>query len=81
MIAPEGALSVDGFDDALIGTMERYGMYPILVLAYDWDKCVAILMERDGMDREEAIDYMNFNVTAGWVGDGTPCFIHVYEDE
>ena len=77
MIAPDGALSFDGFDDAIIGTMERFGMDPIL--AYDWDKCIDILVERDGMDREEAIEYMDFNVTGAWVGDGTPCFIHAYE--
>ena len=54
MIAPEGALSADGFDDAIIGTMERFGMDPIR--AYDWDKCIDILVERGGgMDREEAI--------------------------
>ena len=78
MIAPEGALSADGFDDAIIGTMERFGMDPIL--AYDWDKCIDILVERDGMDREEAIEYMDFNVTGAWAGEGTPCFIHAYED-
>ncbi len=79
MIAPEGALSADGFDAAIVGTMERYGMEPIL--AYDWDKCVTILMERDGMSYEDAIEYMDFNVIGAWVGDGTPCWIHVYEDE
>ena len=79
MIAPDGALSFDGFDEAIIGTMERFGMEPIL--AYDWNKCVAILMERDGMDRDDAVDYMGFNVTGLGAGDGTPCFIHVYEDE
>jgi hypothetical protein len=77
MIAPEGALSADGFDDAIIGRMERFGMDPIL--AYDWDKCVEILVERDGMDNEEAIEYMDFNVTGAWMGDGTPCFIHAYQ--
>jgi hypothetical protein len=36
------ALTADGFDDAIIGVVERCGQ-PTLV-CYDYDRCVEILM-------------------------------------
>jgi hypothetical protein len=55
-------LLADGFNDAVIGTGERAGQPTIVV--YDFDRCVAILCERDNMSIDEAVDYMYFN---GWV--------------
>lgn len=75
----EGALLADGFDSAIIGLAERCGQ-PMLVV-YDFDKCVRILEERDGMDRDDAIEFMEFNVVGAWVGDGTPLFLHRKEEE
>jgi len=66
-------LTADGFDDAIIGVSERFGRSP--VIAYDKDKCIQVLMDRDGMDYEDAIEFFNFNVIGAWVGDGTPEFI------
>ena len=66
-------LTADGFDDAIIGVSERFGRSPII--AYDKDKCIQVLMDRDGMDYEDAIEFFNFNVIGAWVGDGTPEFI------
>jgi len=51
----------------------QFGSEP--VAAYDFNKCVEILMERDGMEREEAIDFINFNVVGAYVGLNTPVFI------
>ena len=45
------------------------------VVAYDFNKCIEILIERDGMEREEAIDFINFNVIGAYVGLNTPVFI------
>ena len=66
-------LTADGFDDAIIGVSERFGRSPIV--AYDKDKCIQVLMDRDGMDYEDAIEFFNFNVIGAWVGEGTPEFI------
>ena len=66
-------LTADGFDDAIIGVSERFGRSP--VIAYDKDKCIQVLMDRDGMDYEDAIEFFNFNLIGAWVGDGTPEFI------
>jgi|TARA_Y100000114_G_scaffold109586_1_gene103101 hypothetical protein len=68
-------LTADGFDDAILGIADRGPGNP--VVAYDFDKCVKILIERDGMEPEEAVEYMDFNVTGAWLGDQTPIFVHL----
>ena len=67
------ALPADGFESCIIGLVQRFGWEPII--AYDYDKCVNLLMQRDGMSYEEAVEFMEFNVTGAWVGEGTPAFI------
>ena len=64
----------DGFDEAIIGYTRIAGRKD--VLAYDYWKCIDILKERDGMSAEEAIEYMEFNVTCAYVGELTPAFIY-----
>lgn len=68
----EGILFADGFEEALIGVSTQFTRGPVAL--YDWDKCVSILMERDGMAEDEAIEFMDFNVTGSWVGEQTPAF-------
>ena len=66
-------LLADGFNDAVIGMGERAGQ-PVIVV-YDFDKCVAILCERDNMSIDEAVDFMYYNVVGAWMGDETPIFM------
>jgi hypothetical protein len=73
-------LTADGFDAAAIGVARRLD-WDQAIIAYDYDKCVKILENRDGMSTEEAIEYMDFNVVGSYVGAGTPCFIHPGEME
>lgn len=70
--ANEDMLFADGFDDALIGIVERAGQ-PTVAL-YDTRKCIKILMDEDGMSCEEAVEYFEFNVLGSYVGKQTPCF-------
>lgn len=63
------AMFADGFDDAIIG----YDVNGCAI--YDYDKCLNILVEQD-MTREEAHEYMEFNVVNTYVGDFTPIFMH-----
>lgn len=67
-----GALLADGFDDAILGVAERCGQ-PTLV-AYDRCRCIDIL-EAQGMSREDAEEYFEFNVAGAWVGEQTPVWI------
>jgi len=68
--SPETVLA-DGFDAALIGIVRQFTKSLAL---YDYDQCVEILMRRDKMAHEEAIEFMEFNVLGAWVGGYTPVF-------
>ena len=67
------ALLCDGFDDAVIGVAQRINLEP--VVAYDVDGIIKILMERDEMTHEDALEYFYYNVQGAWMGEGTPVFI------
>ena len=71
-------LFADGFDDALVGYAEMYGR-PLLA-AYDRLKCIDILMTRDGMTYDGAVEFFEFNVLGGWVGEYTPIFLTLGTD-
>ena len=73
-INPEAMLA-DGFDDAIMGMCIQFGAEPLV--AYDYEKCINILIEKDGSTRSEAIDFMDFNVVGSYVGMNTPVFIMV----
>lgn len=77
VLADEELLLADGFEDAFLGVLERFGMEPIVV--YDRAKCIEILMTRDGMTYEGAEEHFGFNVTGAWVGDRTPAFLERIE--
>jgi hypothetical protein len=80
-------LSLDGFDDAIIGIAERINLGP--VIAYDKEKIIEILMkdmevsideleEGESIDERKyfmAIEYFDFNIIGSWVGELTPIFI------
>ena len=63
-------LKMDGFDEAIIGEVQRFSDTFIL---YDHSKVMEILM-RD-MSEEDALDYWSYNQVGAWVGDGTPAFL------
>ena len=73
----EEMLFADGFDEAIIGYIERAGIPSIA--CYDKYKCIDILA-RD-MTYEEALDYFYYNVVGSYVGENTPCFLTRIEDE
>lgn len=72
------ALFCDGYDDAIIGTAERFGMEP--VAAYDYDKVIAMIV-KSGCTQEEAIEHFAFNVIGAWVGETTPVFVTLLSAE
>lgn len=71
-INPE-ALLCDGFDEAIIGMAERINLGP--VVAYDVDKMLEIMVKRDGMTYEEAMEYFDYNILGAWMGENTPVYI------
>lgn len=67
------AILYDGFDDAILGVASRINLGP--VVAYDYNKVIDIMVERDGMDYEDAVEHYHNNIIGGWLGEGTPIFI------
>jgi hypothetical protein len=67
------ALVCDGFDEAILGMAERINLGP--VVAYDVEKMLEIMVERDGMTYEEAQEFFDFNIIGAWMGEFTPIFI------
>lgn len=57
----------DGFDGAVIGVDTS-----TMRIIYSVCQCIEILMEREGMNIDEAIEFFEFNVRGSYVGDRTP---------
>jgi len=71
-------LLADGFEDAFMGIVESFGSKPKAL--YNSEKCIDILMSRDRMKYDEALEYFTFNVEQAYVGEYTPAFFDpVYE--
>jgi hypothetical protein len=69
-------LFADGFDDAILGIVERCGFDP--VVCYSADKIIDILM-KDNMSHEEAVEYYEFNILGAYVGEKTPMFLERWD--
>ena len=66
-------LLADGYEAALIGITE--GATPVAV--YDSDLCLECLMKQ-GMPREDAVEWFYCNTIGSYAGDETPVFIKTY---
>ena len=71
-------LVADGLDEAILGVAHQCGSDP--VVAYDISKIIKILMERDGMDKTEAIEFYQFNIEGAYMGNRTPYYIDTDPD-
>ena len=75
----DGPLTMVGYDDCIIGTVDRFGFdFPLYL--YDVDKIICKMVEDDGMTADEAGEYFEYNMRGSWVGPGTPVFFYPKED-
>lgn len=74
----ENILILDGFDEAIVGVSERFGQVPVAL--YNKDEIINIMIERDGMEYEEALEFFDFNIIGAYVGEYTPAFV-TFSDE
>lgn len=65
----------DGFDEAIVGLSVSQIERQVRVVVYDYDGMIRVLMERDGMEHEEAVEFLDYNTLGGWVGELTPMAI------
>lgn len=57
------------FDSCIAGVAERCGLLPTVV--YRRDLVVKALMG-DGIDEDEAVEFLEFNIVGAFVGEQTP---------
>jgi hypothetical protein len=67
----ETILLADGLESAFMGIGRQF-THPVAI--YSYKKTIKILM-RQGMDREGAIEYFDYNIAGAFVGDQTPVFL------
>ena len=72
-MSQQDLLLATGLEKAFLGIVMRFCMTEP-VAAYDYETCIQTF-EADGMTRDEAIEYFEFNVIGAWVGEQTPMFI------
>lgn len=65
-------MTMDGFDDCIIGVCSRFNQEAII--AYDFSKVITKLIKQ-GMTKEGAVEYFEYNQLGAWMGEMTPCFI------
>jgi hypothetical protein len=66
-------LIADGLDEAIIGQVSSFGREDILL--YSVKKIIDILVERDGMSPDEALEFYDFNIAGAYLGEGMPAFL------
>jgi hypothetical protein len=74
----EGAVVLDGLNDAIIGTARNKNFECVLVYAID--KIMNIIMARDQMTLTEAREFYDFNIDAHY-GNRSPIFIEPIEED
>lgn len=68
-------IKYDGYDEAIIGPAHIWrDSTTVSVLVYDAEKIREVLM-RDGMDAEEAREFIEFNIEGGYLGIETPVLV------
>jgi hypothetical protein len=72
-MADEDFLIADGLDAAFLGIGRRCGQPDLAV--YSIPKAIEILVDRDGIDDQEAREYLEFNTIGAWVGSRTPVWV------
>ena len=68
----EKILLADGLENAFMAIGRQF-IHPVAI--YSYRKTIKILMRDHKMDREEAIEYFDYNIAGAFVGDQTPVFL------
>jgi len=69
----EGAIKLDGLDDAILGIVEEFGNGPRIL--YSKNKILNILSERDGMTWSESEEFYDYNILGLYASDQNPVFL------
>ena len=76
LIEDNECILADGFDNAIVGVSQ--GVNPVVI--YDVSLCIDVLVKQ-GMSHEDALEFFDFNVSGSYVGEKTPIFVNVIEND
>ena len=72
----------NGLDYAITGTTNLWiGNERVEVLVYDSQKMIELLVVRDQMSVDEAVEFIDFNIENAYIGKDTPVLVWEYHDE
>ena len=67
---------IDGYDQAIIGPAYVWnGNERVNVLVYNAEAIRHFLVKRDGMDPDEAREFIEFNIEGAYMGPDTPLLV------
>ena len=69
----EGAIMLDGLDEAIVGIVEEFGNSPRIL--YSKGKILEILQTRDLMTEQEAEEFYDYNILGLYAGEQNPVFL------
>jgi hypothetical protein len=69
----EGAVVFPGCESALVGYAARINLEPVAV--YSYNLLVGAHIEQ-GLNEEEAIEYVDYNIVGLWAGERTPVILY-----
>ena len=72
-------ITADGLDKAILGTVSSFGRSETVL--YSVKKILEIMMERDGMTEEEALEFFEYNILGSYNGQGMPSFMNDHADK
>ena len=73
-------LKIDGYNDCIIGRTNCWnGNEKVDRLIYDGEALVNAMMN-DGMEYEDAVEYIDFNIEGAYVGPDTPMIMWPHEE-
>jgi hypothetical protein len=75
----EGAVLLDGLEDAILGIVEEFGNGRRIL--YSRAKIIQILCERDSMTEEEAQEFYEFNILGLHAGEQNAVFLDIILNE
>ena len=68
-------LRADGLDNACVGYCYDMGSGTYRLI-YRAELVIDVLVEEQGMDRDEAVEHFHFNIQDAYVGAGTPIWMN-----
>jgi len=71
-------LDGDEFDAAIVGIVTCCGQEDRVL--YSTSKIIEVLMERDGMDHEGAVEFFDYNIAGAGMGEKSPAFLETPND-